>query len=131
VTEDHAAFTINPATAQLIPIKGGDVKIGMPLVVPFDLSACASAWVEDIVFLDLTNVFDHSEGRSERQHVMSVDGCLTNRLKITQISSRFPATDDFLYIVDLWLAEGGEHEASTEAVQRLRWPSLLEERQEQ
>ena len=106
VTEDHSVFTINPATAQLIPIKGGDVKIGMPLVVPFDLSACASAWEEDLAFLDLTNVVDHSEGRSERQHVVSVDGYLTNRLRITQIPSRFPVTDDFLYIARLVARRG-------------------------
>jgi 7-cyano-7-deazaguanine synthase in queuosine biosynthesis len=112
VTEDHSLYTINPTDAQLIPIKGKDVRVGCPLVVPFDLSACVSAWEEDLAFLDLTEVAQHGDRHSERPQVVAVDGYLTNRLRITQIPARFPVTDDFLYIVGLWLAEGGKHNSS-------------------
>jgi hypothetical protein len=91
---------------------GRDVKIGLPLVVPFDLSMCASAWEKDLPFLDLTDVVHHGDGNAERKHVMAIDGYLTNRLKITQVPRRFPVTDDFLYIVGLWLAEGGKDHSS-------------------
>jgi 7-cyano-7-deazaguanine synthase in queuosine biosynthesis len=112
VTEDHSLYTINPNNAQLISIKGRDVKVGLPLVVPFDLSACVSAWEMDLDFLDLVDVVKRSAGRSGRRHVVVVDGYLTNRLKITRIPIRFPVTDDFLYMIGLWLAEGGKDESA-------------------
>jgi 7-cyano-7-deazaguanine synthase in queuosine biosynthesis len=112
VTEDHSLFTLNPTDAQLIPIKGKDVRVGLPLVVPFDLSACVSAWEDDLAFVDLSDSVQHNDKHAARPQVVAVDGYLTNRPKITQIPARFPVTDAFLYLVGLWLAEGGRRDSS-------------------
>lgn len=81
ITEDHSLFTIDPSGAQIIPVKGCQIAPGMPIAVPYDLSEIAHAWRTDTPALSLDNL---------------------------ALPLRVPVTDDFLYIVGLWLAEGGK-----------------------
>src|SRR5262249_21478100 len=48
ITEDHSLFTVDPATASLVTVKGSEVAVGMPVVVPFDLSQVATAWSKEL-----------------------------------------------------------------------------------
>ncbi|HEX8981799.1 MAG TPA: 7-cyano-7-deazaguanine synthase [Ktedonobacterales bacterium] len=109
ITEDHSLFTIDPATARISAIKGSDIKVGTPLVVPYDLSAGSDAWLEDLEVVDLEGLVAPRSGISRKSSVIRDGDVLTNRLKLTRVPVKFPITDDFLYIVGLWLAEGGKH----------------------
>ncbi len=114
VTEDHSLFTIDPGTARLTTVKGADVFRGMPLVVPFDLSGAARAWTAELPSLDLTGLPEACASRFQRRSIVFEVGWITNRLRRTRLPVHFPVTDEFLYIVGLWLAEGGkEPEAKT------------------
>jgi 7-cyano-7-deazaguanine synthase in queuosine biosynthesis len=108
VTEDHSLFTINPITAALIPVRGADVSQGMPLVVPFDLSDCTSVWARDVSSVSLVGIQQRPARPALRRSLEVVDGYVTNRLGRTRVPMHFPITDEFLYLVGLWLAEGGK-----------------------
>jgi len=108
ITEDHSLFTIDPITAGIVTIKGSEMSKGMPIVVPFDLSEVADAWSSELDFLDLSGLMRSWDGRYTRGSVVVIGEALTNRLGRTRVPMRFPVTDDFLYIVGLWLAEGGK-----------------------
>jgi queuosine biosynthesis protein QueC len=112
ITEDHSLFTINSATAKLETIKGSDITVGTPLVVPYDLSTCVEAWSEDLLTLDLRGLVAPRAGLTRKSSVLRDGDILTNRLGLTRVPVDFPVTDDFLYIVGLWLAEGGKHATS-------------------
>ncbi len=112
ITEDHSLFTINSATAELETIKGSDITIGTPIVVPFDISSCGGAWSEDLLTLDLRGLIAPRAGLTRKSSVLRDGDVLTNRLKLTRVPVDFPITDDFLYIIGLWLAEGGKYTKS-------------------
>lgn len=112
VTEDHSLFTVDPRTAHLVPVKGAEIRKGMPLVVPFDLSEVASPWSNDLKSLDLQKLERFFRGPPRRWSIVRDDGHLTNRLRRTRIPVSFPLTDNFLYIIGLWLAEGGKEAGS-------------------
>lgn len=108
VTEDHSLFTIDPGSARLTTIKGAEIVPGTPLVVPFDLSSAATAWKGDLPHLDLSGLPAFYDGLHRRRSIMLLNGYVTNRLKRTLIPVLFPLSDAFLYVVGLWLAEGGK-----------------------
>jgi len=118
ITEDHSLFTIDPATASLISVKGSQITRGMPIVVPFDLSETAEAWSDDLAFLDLSGLVQSCEARYVQRSIVVENGYITNRLRLTHIPVRFPITDELLYIVGLWLAEGGKQLDSRSAALR-------------
>jgi 7-cyano-7-deazaguanine synthase in queuosine biosynthesis/intein/homing endonuclease len=105
ITEDHSLFTLS--RNDIIPIRGDQIEIGMPLVAPFDLSEHAIAWSRDFPQIDLAGL-----GRScpRGSSVEELEGFLTNRLRVTRVPLKFTLDDDFLRIVGLWLAEGGKEE---------------------
>lgn len=105
-TEDHSLFTLDEATAQIKTITGCEVQKGTPIVTPFDLSSCTDAWLDDLQTVDLRGIAPRLP--EIRQSLVIRDGHITNRLGRTRIPLDFPITDDFLYIVGLWLAEGGK-----------------------
>jgi len=113
VTEDHSLFTIDPGTARLTTIKGAELTIGTPLAVPFDLSEVAEAWSAELAHLDITDLPASIRDLDGHRSTMLLDGHVTNRLKRTLLPVRFPMTDELLYIVGLWLAEGGKHESAS------------------
>jgi 7-cyano-7-deazaguanine synthase in queuosine biosynthesis/intein/homing endonuclease len=110
ITEDHSLFTIDDS-GRILPIRGSELREGVPLVVPFDLSSCAEVWARELEALDLRrsdSQLDRNSNRSIRE-----DGAfLVNRLKRTRVPLEFPVSDEFLRIVGLWLAEGGRREDS-------------------
>jgi len=108
ITEDHSLFTVDPETARLVTVEGSRITNGMPLVVPFDLSTVAGAWSEELRSIDLDDLVLSCQERYQRPSLHQEGGCITNRLKKTKLPVQFPLTDDFLYIVGLWLAEGGK-----------------------
>jgi 7-cyano-7-deazaguanine synthase in queuosine biosynthesis len=108
ITEDHSLFML--ASNDIIPIRGDQIEIGMPLVVPFDLSEHAQAWSCDLPQINLAALGSSSCSTSRESSVEEVDGFLTNRLRVTRVPLEFPLNDDFLRIVGLWLAEGGKEE---------------------
>jgi 7-cyano-7-deazaguanine synthase in queuosine biosynthesis len=112
ITEDHSLFTIDLVTARITTIKGSHVGEGTPIVVPFDLSDVADVWSEDLKELDLSGLVPSYEGFHKRRSIQLRDGYITNRLGKTRLPLQFPVDDDFLYIVGLWLAEGGKDKNS-------------------
>ena len=108
ITEDHSLFTIDPGTARLTTIKGAELTIGTPLAVPFDLSEVAEAWSAELAHLEITGLPASIRDLDGHRSTMLLDGHVTNRLKRTLLPVRFPLTDELLYIVGLWLAEGGK-----------------------
>jgi len=108
VTEDHSLFTLDPNSAEVVPVRGDRVAPGMPLVVPYDLRAAAGAWESDLADLDLSGLPEASAPRFERKSLVRDGDAITNRLRKTRVPVRFPIDDDFLYVVGLWLAEGGK-----------------------
>jgi len=108
VTEDHSLFTIEPGTGRLATVRGSDLRRGTPLVVAYDLSSATDAWNRDLPELDLRGLPRYCAESLKRWSVVREDGYLTNRLRKTRIPVRFKLTDDFLYIIGLWLAEGGK-----------------------
>ncbi len=113
VTEDHSLFTIDEETACLRTIKGAELVVGTPLVVPFDLSNIAEAWAEDLRTIDLSDLVPSCRHLQRRKSIVEEDGFITNRLRCTRLPVHFPITDDFLYLVGLWLAEGGKEPEAT------------------
>src|SRR5262249_26028340 len=107
ITEDHSLFTIDEATAKLAPIEGSKIRVGTPVVTPFDLSACADGWSHDLTTLDLQSLPEQRDGRASRSSIIRDGEHFVNRLGRTRIPVEFPVTDDFLYVIGLWLAEGG------------------------
>ncbi len=112
VTEDHSLFTLDSSTVQLTTVKGSQVYLGMPLIVPFDLSPVAPAWQPDLKSLNLEGLPRYCKEESKRWSLIREGGHITNRLHNTRLPVNFPITDDFLYIIGLWLAEGGKELAS-------------------
>jgi 7-cyano-7-deazaguanine synthase in queuosine biosynthesis/intein/homing endonuclease len=112
ITEDHSLFTID-AGGDLITIRGDEIVLGTPLVVPFDLSPQAGSWDRDLETIDLSVLGRNISRCGCASSVTEVDGFLTNRLHRIRVPVRFPITDDFLRIVGLWLAEGGKHESAS------------------
>jgi hypothetical protein len=84
----------------------------MPLVVPFDLSEIAGSWNRDLECLDLGGLESFSRSPPRRWSIVRENGYLTNRLRRTRIPVRFPLSDEFLYVIGLWLAEGGKEPGS-------------------
>lgn len=108
VTEDHSLFTI--LNNNIVAIRGADVTIGTPLIVPFDLSEHVNCWATDLQSVDLTILRSEKQSACRKSSVVEIDDHLTNRLRRTMIPVRFHLNDDFLRIVGLWLAEGGKEE---------------------
>jgi 7-cyano-7-deazaguanine synthase len=108
ITEDHSLFTLS--SNDIIPVRGDQIEIGMPLVVPFDLSEHAKAWSRDLPHINLAALGRSCPSTSREPSVEEVDGFLTNRLRVTRVPLKFTLDDDFLRIVGLWLAEGGKEE---------------------
>lgn len=108
ITEDHSLFTIDPATAEIVTIKGSVVRSGTPIVVPFDLGNSADAWKRDIGSFDIGGLANFARDSLKGWSIVEDRGHFTNRLRRTRIPKRFPLTDEFLYLVGLWLAEGGK-----------------------
>jgi 7-cyano-7-deazaguanine synthase len=110
ITEDHSLFTLS--SNDIMPVRGDQIEIGMPLVVPFDLSEHAKAWSRDLPHINLAALGRSCPSTSRESLVKEVDGFLTNRLRVTRVPLKFTLDDDFLRIVGLWLAEGGKEEDS-------------------
>jgi len=108
ITEDHSLYTIDETTAALTPVCGKQIRAGMPIITPFNLSACADAWSQDLAVLDLRNMPAQREGRTMSSSIVRDGAYFVNRLRRSRIPVEFPVTDDFLYVVGLWLAEGGK-----------------------
>jgi 7-cyano-7-deazaguanine synthase in queuosine biosynthesis len=106
ITGNHSLFTV--ANNKIAPVRGDQIEIGMPLVVPFDLSDHAVTWQRDLREIDLTNLGPACSSAYRKSSVVKADGCLTNRLRRTQVPLKFELTDDFLRVAGLWLAEGGK-----------------------
>ncbi len=107
VTEDHSLFTIDGA-GQIVPVRGEEIGLGVPLVVPFDLSEHARSWSRELDTIFLGHASDVRHGGGRRCSVVETGDFLTNRLGRTRVPVKFPLCDDFLRIVGLWLAEGGK-----------------------
>jgi queuosine biosynthesis protein QueC len=107
ITEDHSLFTIDEATASLTPVAGSDVQVGVPIVTPFDLCSCADAWSTDLTALDLCEMPVRRDGRTSSS-IVRIGDCFVNQLGRYRVPVQLPVTDDFLYVVGLWLAEGGK-----------------------
>lgn len=118
ITEDHSLFTIDETTATIAPVEGSNIRIGMPIVTPFDLTACLDAWSQDLTSIDLSAMPVQREGRIPRSSITQDGAHFVNRLARTRIPVEFPVTDDFLYVVGLWLAEGGKSVTSTDLTMR-------------
>jgi len=108
ITEDHSLFTIDPATSEIVAIKGSIVREGTPIVVPFDLSKGADAWNREFRSFDIEGLLRYSRESSRTWSIVDEGSHFTNRLRRTRVPKRFPLTDEFLYLVGLWLAEGGK-----------------------
>jgi len=108
ITEDHSLFTVE--NNNIVAIRGSEIRIGTPLVAPFDLSAYVGDWASDLNCIDLAPLRLDKESTYRRSSVVEIDGHLTNRLRRTRVPLRFELTDDFIRIVGLWLAEGGKEE---------------------
>lgn len=106
VSEDHSLFTIGDY-GQIVPIRGAQLDIGTPLVVPFDLCDVRDSWEVDLATIDLRRL-DRCSASPPPTTLHEESGRLTNRLRLTQVPLDFPLTDEFLRIVGLWLAEGGK-----------------------
>jgi 7-cyano-7-deazaguanine synthase in queuosine biosynthesis/intein/homing endonuclease len=117
VTEDHSLFTLDDH-GRVRPIRGADIVAGMPLIVPYDLSALAYSWREDLRVVDLRALRRDFRGR-ENATLVEDEKTLTNRLRRTHIPLDFPVTDEFLRVMGLWLAEGGKDPAAVSAT--LAW----------
>ncbi|HYH68420.1 MAG TPA: 7-cyano-7-deazaguanine synthase [Urbifossiella sp.] len=112
VSEDHSLFTLDPDAAAVVPVRGDQIAPGMPLVVPYDLSAAAGAWAADLPALDLAELPAACAARFTRRSIVRDGDFVTNRLHKTRLPVRFPVDDEFLYVVGLWLAEGGKEPGS-------------------
>lgn len=112
VSEDHSLFTIDPDTAAITTIRGDDISVGTPLVVPYDLSAALTAWDTDLAVFDISAMPEACAHRFQRRSITREGEFITNRLRKTQLPVAFSLDDEFLYVVGLWLAEGGKEEAS-------------------
>jgi intein/homing endonuclease len=106
ISEDHSLYTIGDY-GQLLPLQGSKIKVGMPLVIPFDLSDFAEVWAADVATLDLRNVDPHGPPDPSTS-IRETKGSLTNRLRRTHFPLDLPLTDDLLRIIGLWIAEGGK-----------------------
>jgi queuosine biosynthesis protein QueC len=108
ITEDHSLFTLDLGTNTPVPVKGSSLEPGMPIATPFDLSGVAAPWRDDLPSVDLSALPSSQRSLFRRRSLKIEAGRITNRLGRTRIPIQFPLTDDFLYIVGLWLAEGGK-----------------------
>jgi 7-cyano-7-deazaguanine synthase in queuosine biosynthesis len=112
ITEDHSIFTIDPTTSEIVTIKGSALREGTPIVVPFDLGKGADAWRREFKSFDTDGLPRYAHDSHGSWSIIEQGHHLTNRLRRTYVPKRFPLTDEFLYIVGLWLAEGGkEHDS--------------------
>lgn len=108
ISNDHSVFSIDPVSARIVPVRGCDIEKDAPVIVPFDLSSVVGAWEDDLCEIDLSGLAKRAGTSDIRWPIIVDDTCLTNRLCSTRVSIRFSVTDDFLYVVGLWLAEGGK-----------------------
>ena len=108
ITEDHSLYTIE--NNRIVAVPGAAIRVGTPLVAPFDLSAHASCWESELRFVELSLLRSEKLSTHRKSSVVEVEGYLTNRLGRTRVPLSFALTDDFLRIVGLWLAEGGKEE---------------------
>jgi queuosine biosynthesis protein QueC len=113
ITEDHSLFTIDEATASLTPVAGIDIRVGIPIVTPYDLSTCTEVWTRDLAMLDLREMPFRRDGRTSSTIVRDGDR-FVNRLGRSWVPVEVPVTDDLLYVVGLWLAEGGKSVTSSD-----------------
>lgn len=107
ITEDHSLFTIDPMTAQIRTVYGSQIREGTPIVVPYDLSDVTDAWDTDMDALPLNGIARFCREASRPWSIREENGHVTNRLGRTRLPVSFPVTDELLYILGLWLAEGG------------------------
>lgn len=105
ITEDHSLFTIDDS-GRILPVRGSELREGLPLVVPYDLSSCTDVWARDIETLDLRKS-EPVAGPHFNAAVTEEGAFLVNRLKKARAPLDFPVSDAFLRVVGLWLAEGG------------------------
>jgi intein/homing endonuclease len=106
MSEDHSLLTIGDY-GDLMALSGSQLRVGMPLVVPFDLSDFKDSWTTDLATIDLRNV-DANALLGRTTCIVEANGFLTNRLRRTRIPLDLPITDDLLRIIGLWIAEGGK-----------------------
>ena len=112
ITEDHSLFTIDPISAAIVAIRGSQIAEGTPIAVPFDLSPLSKAWEDDLPSLDLGGLPTFCRRLDRPWSIGRENGFLTNRLRRTRVPVRYPVTDDLLYVLGLWLAEGGKERTS-------------------
>ena len=93
IAEDHSLFTIG-CFGELMPLHGSRIRVGTPLVVPFDLSDFKDSWVVDLPTIDLRNV-DPNASPDPTTSIVETDGSLTNRLRRTRFPLDLLLTDDF------------------------------------
>jgi len=118
ITEDHSLFTIDPMTSEIVVIKGSVVREGTPIVVPFDLSNGADAWNREFKSFNIEGLLRYSRESSQKWSIVEEGSHFTNRLRRTHVPKQFPLSDEFLYLVGLWLAEGGKEHDSRNATLR-------------
>jgi 7-cyano-7-deazaguanine synthase in queuosine biosynthesis/intein/homing endonuclease len=112
ISEDHCLFTINDA-AQITPIAGNEIRVGIPLVAPFDLSCVQATWCTERAHIDLRVQTEAESAVPRNSSCREQSGFLVNRLGRTRVPLTLPITAEFLRIVGLWLAEGGKEPGSS------------------
>src|SRR5262249_677755 len=65
-------------------------------------------WSQELTSLNVHNMPVQREGRIRKSSGIREGASCVNRLGGTRMPVEFPVTDDFLYVVGLWLAEGGK-----------------------
>ncbi len=91
ITEDHSLFTIDDG-GRMFPIRGSELREGVPLVVPYDLASCAEVWARDLETLDLRR----SDAVSDpyfNEAIREESGFLVNRLRKARLPLDFPVSD--------------------------------------
>src|SRR5262249_30691649 len=90
ITEDHSLFTIDESTTKLTPVAGSNIRLGMPIVTPFDLSACLDAWSQELTSLNVHNMPVQREGRIRKSSGIREGASCVNRLGGTRMPVEFP-----------------------------------------
>jgi 7-cyano-7-deazaguanine synthase in queuosine biosynthesis len=105
ISEDHSLFTVDPVTARPVTVKGAEIERGMPIVVPFDLSASADAWSRDVSLIDASGLPASGGGRARGRGRMPTVPSRTAGPERAPLPRRLPVSDELLYLIGLGLAE--------------------------
>ncbi len=101
VTEDHSLFTVGDGY-ELEPIRGAEIEPGMPLVTPLTLEEVHPP--HDLESWDLTGLAAFANAGLSRRMAREEAGEVRHRALALPV--RLPVTDDLLYAMGLWIAEG-------------------------